>query len=194
MKPRRKEQPERTGTYNNARLTQGAGDNKTRATLAEIAAQRGNQQLLWDNALTDLPGNRTYAQFKQALASREGPALLDAYARENRLQALPTREQYAQAQFQAAQQRFWQRADAEPGKDLFGGAPLDAYRAQAGAQFVDNTLSGAASEGMAPSQAELARYYQKTENPGMSVAPGMTIRRAAPSQPAVVPRRSIAAR
>jgi hypothetical protein len=195
MKPRRSSSPSApTGRYSTAPHTQGPGSNQTRAYLADVVATRGNEQLLWDNALNDLPGNRTYAQFKQALASPEGPKLLDAYARENRLNTPPTREQYAQAQFQAAQQRFLQRADQNPGQNLFAGAPHDAYSAQARAAFINNTLDGAASTGMAPSAAEQRRTYNQQADPGAQyIAPGMAVRRVVPAAPVVVPRRNTVA-
>lgn len=194
--PRRKSQPQRTGTYSTATQVQGAGSNQTRQYLADIAARRGNQQPLWDSVLTDMPGNQTYAQLKQAVASPQGAALLDAYARENRLPAPPTREQYLQAQFEAAQQRFFQRADANPAQNLFNGAADEAYRRQAGETFVNNTLAGAASTGMAPSPSELSRFYDKTKDEGaLKVAPAMAARRVvAPAAPVMQPRRGVASR
>lgn len=204
--PRRKAKPApapiRTGSYAaaTAPLLQGRRSNKTQGFLEGIVADPASrQQVLWDHALTDLPGGRTFAAFKQALASPEGPRLIDEYARANHLDRAPTREQYAQAMYEQARARFMARAAQNPGLNLFEGAPMEAYSRYQMEQGNDNLLNGAASEGMAPSAAELRRSYAKYADPGsMKVAPGAVgvVRRVAPAQQpaAPVPRRRMASR
>lgn len=129
-----------TANYSVKGLVRGPAGNKTGQYLAAIDPQDPGQQGFYREALNDIPHpleagkTMNYGGLQALLNSPQRGAVLDAYARQNRLQKAPTAEQFQAEAFAAAHARMLERGAANPGELAFP-ASADAARRAPAAQM-----------------------------------------------------------
>lgn len=177
-----------TGSYaaGTRRQLQGKASNKTQQYLAGMDTHDPGGQAFYREAITvphPLEPGKTmsYGQFQDALQGPQKAAMLDAYARQNKMQSIPTAVAYQQAMFDQGHAAMLQRGADNPGELAFPASADEARRAPNTGRAIAHGNYVAPAGSAMQDAAAMSQRYGDVVGGSAYAAPGMAVQ----AQPAI---------